>query len=108
MFKFNIPNTNTSPAYANPMGASGDPFTIPLDDFFSGLNVNMISPYAAMSEATSGFKDLPKETLKTFIYTGNLCMHLVIPVAMNLGMGKRGVGHMIECATMVYGKEGFK
>ena len=90
------------------MGATGDPFTIPLNDFVAGLNINMITPYAAMSEAISGFKDLPKEILKTFIYTGNVCLHLVMPVALNLAVGKRGVGHMIENAVMLYEKEGYK
>ncbi|KAG4437898.1 hypothetical protein IFR05_006617 [Cadophora sp. M221] len=105
--KLGVPNVVVYNAYANPMGESGDPFTIPLDDFVAGLNINMISPYAAMSEAISGFKDLPKETRKTFIYTGNLCMHIVLPAAMNMGLGKRGVGHMIENAVMLYEKEGF-
>ena len=90
------------------MGATGDPFTVPLNDFVAGLNINMISPYAAMSEAITGFKDLPKETLKTFIYTGNVCLHLVMPVALNLALGKRGEGHMIENAVTLYEKEGYK
>ncbi|PVH85805.1 NAD(P)-binding protein, partial [Cadophora sp. DSE1049] len=105
--KLGIPNVVVYNAYANPMGATGDPFAIPLSEFVAGLNINMISPYAAMSEAISGFKELPKETLKTFIYTGNVCLHLVLPVALNLGLGKRGVGHMIENAVMLYEKEGY-
>ena len=90
------------------MAATGDPFTIPLNEFITGLNTNMISPYAAMSEAIAGFKLLPQESLKTFIYTGNLCMHLVMPVAMNLSLGKRGAGHMIENAVVQYKNEGYK
>lgn len=90
------------------MGPAGDPFAVPLNDWVAGVNINMISPYAAMSEAIAGFKELPKNTLKTFIYTGNLCLHIVLPVAMNMALGKRGVGHMIENAIAQYGKEGFK
>ncbi|KAH7364127.1 hypothetical protein BKA65DRAFT_522652 [Rhexocercosporidium sp. MPI-PUGE-AT-0058] len=105
--KLGVPNVVVYNAYANPMGASGDPLTIPLNDFVDGLNTNMISPYAPMSEASSGFKELPQEIRKTFIYTGNLCMHLTMPVAMNLALGKRGVGHMIENAVMLYEKEGY-
>lgn len=90
------------------MSATGSPFTIPLPEFIAGLHTNMISPFAAISESIEGFQSLPKETLKTFIYTGNLCLHLVMPVALNLALGKRGAGFMIENAVMLYEKEGFK
>ncbi|KAL2072623.1 hypothetical protein VTL71DRAFT_11966 [Oculimacula yallundae] len=98
--KVGIPNVVVYNAYANPMAATGDPFTIPLDDFIAGLNTNMVSPYAAMSEAITGVKRLPREILKTFIYTGNLCMQLVMPVAMNLSLGERVLDLYYELATM--------
>jgi hypothetical protein len=43
----------------------------PLSKFESDLAVNVSSVYAAAQEAVTGFDELPKETLKHFIYTGN-------------------------------------
>ena len=56
----------------------------------------------------TGLSEKNNVTLKTFIYTGNVCLHLVMPVALNLALGKRGVGHMIENAVTLYEKEGYK
>jgi hypothetical protein len=65
-----------------------DPFLIPLSDF------------------VQGFKELPKEMLKTFIFTGNASPHVVFPVVLNLALGKRAVAHMIETAVQLYEKDG--
>jgi hypothetical protein len=85
-----------------------DPISIPLDEFVSNLNVNLISPYAVLQEAISGFRTLPSSVLKTFIYTGNCLNNVVMPVLLHLGVGKEGAAHMIESAVQGYGKEGFR
>jgi hypothetical protein len=85
-----------------------DPFLIPLSDFVPGLKVNIVSPFAVMQETIQGFKELPKETLKTFVFTGNASPHIVFPVVLNLALGKRAVAHMIETAVQLYEKDDFR
>ncbi|RDL40075.1 Uncharacterized protein BP5553_00054 [Venustampulla echinocandica] len=85
-----------------------DPFSIPVDEWASSLNVNAISAYAAVQQALAGFKELPTEVPKTFIYTGNCGTHTAIPHLMNLMVGKRVAAHMIECAVKTYEKDGFR
>jgi NAD(P)-dependent dehydrogenase (short-subunit alcohol dehydrogenase family) len=64
------------------------------------LNVNTISPYVAAQQAISGWATLPKETKKTFIYTGNMQNVAVLPVPMmlDLGMGKSASAYWIGVA----------
>jgi hypothetical protein len=93
-------------AYSSPFNA--DPLAAPLSDFTAGLNVNLISPYAAAQTAILGFRTLPKEVLKTFIYTGNCLTHSVYPVLICLGIGKAGAGHLVESAAKGYEEEGFR
>jgi hypothetical protein len=85
-----------------------DPFLIPLSEFVPGLNVNIVSPFAVMQETIAGFKELPKETLKAFIFTGNASPHIVFPIVLNLALGKRAVAYMIESALQLYEKDGFR
>lgn len=85
-----------------------DPISVPLDEFVGNLNVNLVSPYAAMQQAVAGFRTLPNETLKTFIYTGNCLNNMVMPILLHLGVGKQGTAHMIKGAVEGYGKENFR
>jgi hypothetical protein len=85
-----------------------DPVSIPVDEFVANLNVNLVSPYAAMQEAIKNFRTLPKDVLKTFIYTGNCLNNIVMPIGLHLGVGKQGAAHMIESAAGGYAKEGFR
>ncbi|KAH6676216.1 hypothetical protein B0J14DRAFT_477325 [Halenospora varia] len=68
------------------------------------LNVNTISPYVAAQQAISGWQTLPKETKKTFIYTGNALNVSIIPVPlmMDLGMGKSASAFWIGLADATY------
>lgn len=56
-------------AYGCPMSA--DPLSIPLSDFIGSININITSPYSAAQEAIVGWRTLPKEVLRTFIFMGN-------------------------------------
>ena len=67
-----------------------------------------MSGYAAAQEAVAGFRQLPENTLKTFLFTGNVQLHTAITIAMHLGVSKRAAAYMIECAALVYEKEGFR
>jgi len=72
------------------------------------MNINIISAYAAAHEAVTGFKTLPAETLKTFIFTGNAFTHIVLPVMLSFGMAKVAGAHLIESAAQAYASEGFR
>ncbi|KAH6671353.1 hypothetical protein B0J14DRAFT_640318 [Halenospora varia] len=87
-----------------------DPFAIPIDEWVKGMNINAISGYAAIQEATKGFRELPNEMTKTFVFTGNCGIHLPMPILMVLGAGKAAAAHMIQCAvaTETYQKGGFR
>jgi hypothetical protein len=84
-----------------------DPFLIPLLDFAPGLNVNLVSPFAVLQEIIAGFRKLPEETLKTFIFTGNASPYIVFPTLLNLVLGKRAVAHIIKSAMQLYKKDSF-
>jgi NAD(P)-dependent dehydrogenase (short-subunit alcohol dehydrogenase family) len=65
------------------------------------LNVNTVSPYVAAQQAIRGWKTLPKETKKTFIYTGNISNVSIVPMPMtiDLGMGKAASAYWIGVAS---------
>jgi len=83
-------------------------FSIPIDSFTSDLNINTISAYAAAQQAVSGWETLPKETKKTFIYTGNGLNVLVLPVPMmaTLGVGKSASASWVGLADALYSSQG--
>ena len=56
--------------------------SIPVETFSADLNVNTVSPYVAAQQAVLGWESLPKEGLKTFIYTGNGLNTKVMPVPL--------------------------
>ncbi|KAK9311271.1 hypothetical protein V1524DRAFT_450394 [Lipomyces starkeyi] len=76
----------------------------------SDLNVNTISPYVAAQQAISGWETLPKETKKTFIYTGNIMNVSVVPMPLflNLGIGKSASAFWIGLANASYSAQGFR
>ena len=82
--------------------------SVSVDDFVGNLNVYLVSPYAAVQEAIARFRTFPRQTSKTFIYTGNCLNNAVMPILLHLGVGKQGAAHMIESAVERYGKEGFR
>jgi NAD(P)-dependent dehydrogenase (short-subunit alcohol dehydrogenase family) len=74
------------------------------------LNVNTISPYVAAQQAVSGWETLPKETKKTFIYTGNVLNVSIVPTSLflDLGMGKSASAFWIGFADTTYSARGFR
>ena len=96
----------TQAAYGNPK--TPDPLSVPLPEWISSLNINIVSLYAAAQEAVKGFRELPEETLKTFIFTGNCCPHVTLPVITSLSVGKTATANLIQNATAAYKEEGFR
>ena len=85
-------------------------FSTSADSVESDLNVNTISPYVAAQQAVKGWETLPKETKKTFIYTGNILNVTVLPVPMmlTLGIGKSASAFWVGLADATYSARGFR
>jgi NAD(P)-dependent dehydrogenase (short-subunit alcohol dehydrogenase family) len=85
-------------------------FSIPAESVASDLNVNTVSPYVAAQQAVIGWETLPKETKKTFIYTGNIMNVSVVPVPMmlDLAMGKSASASWIGLADTLSADKGFR
>ncbi|KIM98594.1 hypothetical protein OIDMADRAFT_105110 [Oidiodendron maius Zn] len=83
-------------------------FSIPAETVVLDLNVNTVSPYVAAQEAVRGWETLPKETKKTFIYTGNAMNVTLVPMpmVMDLGMGKAASAFWVGLADATYSGRG--
>lgn len=84
--------------------------SIPGERVASDLNVNTVSPYIAAQQAVSGWETLPKETKKTFIYTGNIMNVSIVPIPLmlDLGMGKSASAFWIGVANTAYSARGYR
>ncbi|THV53626.1 hypothetical protein BGAL_0046g00320 [Botrytis galanthina] len=103
---FGVPNVVVYNAAA--LTVTPDPLSVPLEKFNEDLNVVITSAYAAAHEAVEGFKTLPEATKKSFIYTGNILNRQVIPSLLAFGIGKSGAAHLIQSASEVYKKDGYR
>lgn len=81
--------------------------SIPGESVASDLSVNTVGPYVAAQQAIRGWKTLPKETKKTFIYTGNISNVSIVPMPMtiDLGMGKAASAYWIGVASALNAAE---
>ena len=84
--------------------------SISAESVASDLNVNTVSPYIAAQQAVSGWEALPKETKKTFIYTGNIMNVSIVPMPLmlDLGMGKSASAFWIGVADAMSSAQGFR
>ena len=95
-------------AYGGGFADLKDPVSYPLDSFTTDQTVNTISLYAAIQESIKGFAELPFNSSKTFIYTGNALNKMVIPPMLSLGVGKAASAHLIEYVSKAYILDGYK
>lgn len=68
----------------------------------------MISTYAAAKCAVEGFDKLPKSTLKSFLYTGNILNTTTMPMFLALGAGKSASSHIIQSGASAYAEKGYR
>ncbi|KAK9482887.1 hypothetical protein V1527DRAFT_521768 [Lipomyces starkeyi] len=96
-------------AFTNPPNKESV-LSISAESVSSDLNVNTISPYVVAQQSISGWETLPKETKKTFIYTGNILNVSILPVPLflDLGMGKSASAFWIGLADATYAAQGFR
>jgi NAD(P)-dependent dehydrogenase (short-subunit alcohol dehydrogenase family) len=84
--------------------------SVPHESLVSDLNINTISPYVAAQQALNGWKMLPKEIKKTFIYTGNKSnvQLMPVPLTMTLGVGKSASAYWIGLADKMNSAQGYR
>jgi hypothetical protein len=89
--------------------AKEGPLSLSLPELENDIRVNIMSLYAAASEAVKGFESLPQDLSKTFIFVGNKQSHgFIYPPLVSLGMGKAAAAYMIGSCAVEYSKKGFK
>ena len=91
-------------AYSSTKADSANPFSIAISDLQRDVTVNITSLYAAGAEAVKGFRKLPDNVAKTFIFVGNKQNHFVFPPLVSLGMGKCAAAHLMETAAKAFGE----
>ncbi|KAI4596077.1 hypothetical protein KJ359_006371 [Pestalotiopsis sp. 9143b] len=84
--------------------------SVPTEAVVSDLNINTVTPYVAAQQAVAAWESLPKETKKTFIYTGNILNTKILPVPMmiNLGVGKSASAYWVGTADTLYSPQGYR
>ncbi|OAA69348.1 NAD(P)-binding domain protein [Akanthomyces lecanii RCEF 1005] len=88
--------------------AVDDPLSAPLSDIQAARTVGFDSAYLAAQEALHGFKSLPDQLCKAFIYTGNALSQIAIPGVLPFAVGKVSAAMLIEYAANAYGPRGYK
>lgn len=85
-------------------------FSVPPETMAADVAVNTISPYAAAQQALLGWETLPKESKKTFIYTGNILNVAVVPMPMMMtgAVGKAGSAAWIGLVDTLYADRGYR
>ncbi|KAJ5118106.1 hypothetical protein N7448_004247 [Penicillium atrosanguineum] len=95
----------------NASAVSVDPST-PLSDqiseFESANNVNIVSAYIAAKLAVKSFTLLPRQSPRTFIYTGNKLPLMIVQPLLAQGVGKAGAAHLIHYLAEEYKDQGYK
>jgi hypothetical protein len=71
-------------------------------------NVNILSAYIAAQLAIKSFAELPQQSPKTFIYTGNKLPFMIVRPLLSQGVGKAGAAHLIHYLAEEYKESGYK
>ena len=93
-------------AYSLSVANGADPLSLAPADFAKDLNVNATSAYAAAVAAAAAFTKVSPSLPKVFIYTGNMCSHLIVPEGFSMGVGKNAMAYVIQTAADAYGVKG--
>lgn len=85
------------------------PLSISPSQLENDLKVNIMSLYAAGSEAVKGFETLPQDMSKTFIFIGKKQNHgFIDPPLVSPGMGKAAAAYLIGSSAAEHSTKGFK
>lgn len=103
-----IPSVVVYNAASATFSPPGQPFAIPFDSFVRDITVNTLSVFAAAQQAVLGFAELPADSPRTFLYTGNILNVTPLPQFLEMGAGKSASAHMMMAAAAEYKDKGFK
>ncbi|KAJ5893613.1 short-chain dehydrogenase [Penicillium taxi] len=103
-----LPSVVVYNAAAVTLNPPEDPLSLPLADFSRDFNINTTSAFSAAQQAVLSFEQLPKDSPKTFIYTGNMLNLTTFARLLDLGVGKSAMAHVIQSAATAYSTKGFK
>ncbi|KAJ6134570.1 hypothetical protein N7523_000892 [Penicillium sp. IBT 18751x] len=92
----------------NASAAGVNPSAPQVSEFESANNVNIVSAYVAAQFAVKSFAQLPPESPRTFIYTGNKLPLMVVQPLLLQGVGKAGAAHLIHYLAEEYKDKGYK
>ncbi len=104
---FGPPNVVVYNAAAASFVPKDDPLNLSVEALNKDLAVTTISALAAAKQAVKAFDDLPADSTKVFIYTGNFLNKTALPAVLSLGMGKSASAHLMEVAAKAYGSKGY-
>ncbi|PNP39568.1 hypothetical protein TGAM01_v203910 [Trichoderma gamsii] len=76
--------------------------------FQTDNNVNVVSAYVAAQLAVKSFAELPQQSSKTFIYTGNKLPFMVVRPLLSQGVGKAGAAHLVHYFAEEHKESGYK
>jgi hypothetical protein len=88
--------------------ATPQPTSQSVGDFETGVKTTIVSAYAAMKASIEGFRTLPTDAKKVFIYTGNGLNVHSMPLLFDLGTTKAAAAHMVRDLSGAYANEGMK
>ncbi|KAH8593675.1 hypothetical protein B0O99DRAFT_574935 [Bisporella sp. PMI_857] len=103
-----IPNIVIFNHYTITYAPEENPVLLPISGLENDLAVNVTSFYAAAQEAVAGFDELPKETNKVFIFTGNKLNVQAFPVFLSFGAAKSASAHLINSLSIAYKQKEYK
>lgn len=97
-------------ATLSPPPVEGDIFSTSTDTLVRDFNLNTVSPFIAAQQAVNGWKSLPEESKKAFIYTGNILniKQSPVPIMLTLGIGKSATSSWVSLADLLYSKNGYR
>lgn len=97
-------------ATLSPPPVEGDIFSTTADTLVGDFNLNTVSPFIAAQQAVNGWKSLPEDRKKAFIYTGNILniKNIPAPIMLTLGIGKSASSSWISLADSLYSKLGYR
>ena len=106
--KLGIPSVVVYNAASNKSTTPEDPLSLSLEEVKKTQDVNFDNSYVAAQQAVAGYKKLPEDVKKAFIYTGNILNQKVMPALLTLGVGKQAFAHIVHLSSVAYEPKGYK
>ena len=106
--KLGIPSVVVYNAASLKLTTAEDPLSVSLEELKKTRVINFDNTYVAAQQAVAGYKKLPEDVEKVFIYTGNILNLRVMPALLTLGVGKQAFAHVVHASSVAYEPKGYK